>query len=208
MISADIWKSVESVAHKGGHLIVTGNIGLGKTTFLEKLYKRYPEWTKNDEPFLNDVDFEKYYALISKRQNEDLVLQTQDVIRKAFHGLNKEARPGSLIIHDRTVLDTVYFHECLSKWFGIYSEPQTISKSELLKGPVVILACCTDDVDLLMERIAKRARPGEENIPREYIELLNNNFERLVALYRQYYPNAEMHKITVSRQDSLAIPHK
>jgi len=161
---------------------VAGNIGVGKTTLVEKL-SHYLEWTPRFEP---------------EDQNPYLADFYQDMRAWAFHSqiffLTRRLRahknlmslPGN-VVQDRTVYeDAEIFAHNLYQQGQINDRDYKTYKDlyqvlvEFLPPPDLVIYIRAS-VPTLVQRIKNRGRDYEEGIEPAYLEQINDLYERWVA---------------------------
>lgn len=167
------------------HIAVSGNIGCGKTTLVEKLSKHYG-WT----PLFESVD-----------QNPYLRDFYEDMTRWAFHlqiyflnsrfnqvrQIRESEKP---IIQDRTIYEDAYiFAANLHKSQHIndrdYQSYLDIfhSMTSFVKPPDLLIYLKAD-IPKLVQQIQKRNRDFEFNIKLDYLRNLNEHYEEWIGNYK------------------------
>jgi len=192
------------------HLAFAGNIGVGKTEFTQQILKE-PNRTlllsflKNGQgikpfqevperrllkEFYND---KKRWAFASQMYYFTLRLNTLRRIHE-FNGLAVEDRT---IFEDRQVFGKTNFemgnmHELE---FFVYDQTfKEICKS--FSPPTLLVYLKISDVNVLMKRIQKRGRDEEKGIPIDYLQKLNNNYDKLFDEY-------PFHKIAINAETDM-----
>jgi deoxyadenosine/deoxycytidine kinase len=167
------------------HIAVSGNIGCGKTTLVEKLGKHYG-WT----PLFESVD-----------QNPYLRDFYDDMTRWAFHlqiyflnsrfnQVRQIRMSEKAIIQDRTIYEDAYiFAANLHKSGHIterdYQSYLAIFQSMIsLVKPPDLLIYLKADIPKLVQQIQKRNRDFEFNIKLEYLRNLNEHYEEWIGNYK------------------------
>jgi deoxyadenosine/deoxycytidine kinase len=190
------------------HIGVGGNIGAGKTEFIQQALKE-PNMT-----ILLKVLSEGFESIPDKFKRNLVTLieevPDQDVLRSYYKDANRfsylaqtyffdlrvdnqhkiEQTPG-IVFEDRTLLEDMEVFGRTQHDMGlmtdiewkIYSERIYKRFSRRIVQPHLWVYLEVKNVDVLMERIKKRGREVEQNIPREYIQKLNDNYERFCRLY-------------------------
>jgi len=163
---------------------IEGNIGSGKTTLLSRLEERGIDEKKCvflREPLdiwnsIRDSEeniLQKYY-----REPEKYALPFQIMAYITFHqrlvDAMKDADENTVIICERSMESSCAIFAKMLRESGIIDEVNFqillmfYEKMELI--PVDAIIYLDTDVKTNIERIKKRARPGEENITLEYLE--------------------------------------
>ncbi len=167
------------------HIAVSGNIGSGKTTLIEKLSKHYG-WM----PLYESVD-----------QNPYLHDFYDDMTRWAFHlqiyflnsrfnQLNQIRASEKTVIQDRTIYEDAYiFAANLHKSQHIanrdYQSYLNIfhSMMNFVKAPDLLIYLKAD-IPKLVQQIQKRNREFEFNIKLEYLRNLNEHYQQWIGKYK------------------------
>jgi deoxyadenosine/deoxycytidine kinase len=167
------------------HIAVSGNIGSGKTTLVEKLAKHYG-WI----PLYESVD-----------QNPYLRDFYDDMTRWAFHlqiyflnsrfnQLHQIRENEKTIIQDRTIYEDAYiFAANLHKSQHIsdrdYQSYLDIfhSMMNFVKAPDLLIYLKAD-IPKLVQQIQKRNREFEFNIKLEYLRNLNEHYQQWIGEYK------------------------
>ncbi|MBW2972615.1 deoxynucleoside kinase [Candidatus Woesearchaeota archaeon] len=192
------------------HLAFAGNIGVGKTEFTQqvlkepnrslllsflkkgegvKTFQEMPERRLMGE-FYQD---KKRWAFASQMYFFTLRLGTLKRIRD-FPGLAVEDRT---IFEDKKVFgDTNYsmghMHELE---YYVYDQTyKEICKS--FEPPTLLVYLKINDIEVLRRRIMKRGRDEEKSISSEYLQRLNDNYDRLF----DEYPH---HKIAINAETDM-----
>ena len=163
-----------------------GNIGVGKTTLLDHIQKRFPDVIIVKEPVdvwsqLKDEQGSSLLELFYKDKRRYAFTFQQAAMLSRLLLLQKavaEAKPGSLILTERSVLtDRFVFAEML-KASGdlsklekdLYDQWYDAFAAQL---PIAGIVYITTSVDTAFERIQTRAREGEATISKEYLKALD-----------------------------------
>ena len=163
-----------------------GNIGVGKTPLLDHIQKRFPDIIIVKEPVdvwthLKDEQGSSLLELFYKDKRRYAFTFQQAAMLSRLLLLQKavaEAKPGSLILTERSVLtDRFVFAEML-KASGdlsklekdLYDQWYNAFAAQL---PIAGIVYITTSVDTAFERIQTRAREGEATISKEYLKALD-----------------------------------
>jgi deoxyadenosine/deoxycytidine kinase len=163
-----------------------GNIGVGKTTLLDHIQKRFPEVIIVKEPVdvwthLKDEQGSSLLELFYKDKRRYAFTFQQAAMLSRLLLLQKavaEAKPGSLILTERSVLtdrhvfaEMLYTSGDLSKLEkDLYDQWYNAFAAQL---PIAGIVYITTSVDTAFDRIQTRAREGESIISKEYLKALD-----------------------------------
>jgi deoxyadenosine/deoxycytidine kinase len=173
---------------------IEGNIGGGKSTMINLLRKQYPEYTIIDEPvdqwlsMKNEEGKSLLQLFYEDKQRWSYTFQNCAFITRylsAFQAMNKPIDRDTIYISERGILTDRYVFAtmlrdsgCLTqiewdlytKWFDHFKD--TVKAA----GIVYI----TTDPNVCKDRIAIRARTGEDGIPQEYLNELTMYHDRWI----------------------------
>jgi deoxyadenosine/deoxycytidine kinase len=163
---------------------VAGNIGVGKSTLVERLC-RCMDWEPFYEPVANNPYLADFYADMSAWAfHSQLFFLTHRL--KAHHDLLKH--PGS-VIQDRSVYeDAEVFARSLhlqgyitDRDYGTYYDLYKVLLQFLPPPDLVIYLQAS--VPTLQRRIARRNREYERSISVEYLERINQLYEAWISAF-------------------------
>jgi deoxyadenosine/deoxycytidine kinase len=163
---------------------VAGNIGVGKSTLVERLC-RCMDWEPFYEPVANNPYLADFYADMSAWAfHSQLFFLTHRL--KAHHDLLKH--PGS-VIQDRSVYeDAEVFARSLhlqgyitDRDYGTYYDLYKVLLQFLPPPDLVIYLQAS--VPTLQRRIARRNREYERSISVEYLERINQLYEEWISAF-------------------------
>ena len=152
---------------------IAGNIGVGKTSILERLSNRWG-LALYKEPALENPYLKLYY-----REPERWGLHSQ--IYFLVNRFEEELRLSSLCksyILDRTIYEDgeIFARIALGEEeYKTYYKFYTLAQKYLCKPDLIVYLKAP--VDILMSRIQKRGRMEESDISLEYLAKLNNLYE-------------------------------
>ena len=166
------------------HIAIAGNIGCGKTTLTKMLAKRYG-WKPNFEPVDNNPYLEDYYADM-KRWSFNLQVY---FLSKRFRDVVEISKSTEYIVQDRTIFeDARIFAPNLNEMglmddrdFQNYKELFELMMS-LVKLPDLMIYI-RSSIPNLIAQIAKRGREYEQSIRIDYLQGLEERYERWIASY-------------------------
>jgi deoxyadenosine/deoxycytidine kinase len=164
------------------YIAVAGNIGVGKTTLVDYLARRY-DLAPVFEPFVDNPYLSDFYG---------------DMRSWAFHSqvwflshkfrLHKELeRAGRPLVQDRTIYEdaeifAAYLHRSRRiqpRDWQTYSELYRALRDDLRPPTVLIHLRCS--VRAIRRRIKARGRPNEQGIPVSYLRTLNGLYEEWIS---------------------------
>ena len=159
-------------------IVVAGNIGAGKTSLTERIGARMGWITGyesvSDNPYLPD-----FYA---DMKTWSFHLQVYFLGHRADQYLQTANAPRSAIL-DRSIYEDSYIFARALNHMGNLSERDYMAYSRLFDvvvnglPPPHLLIYLKAPVDVLMERIHKRARGMETGISQEYLALLDSFYD-------------------------------
>ena len=171
-----------------------GNIGVGKTTLLDHIQKRFPDVIIVKEPVdvwthLKDEQGSSLLELFYKDKKRWSFSFQQAAMLSRLLLLQKavaEAEPGSLILTERSVLtdrhvfaEMLYASGDLSKLEkDLYDQWYNAFAAQL---PIAGIVYITTSVDTAFERIQTRGRDGEATISKEYLTTLDRQHRAWLA---------------------------
>lgn len=167
------------------HIGIAGNIGCGKTTLTRMLSEHYG-WTPKYEAVTYNPYLEDYYKDIKRWSfNLEVYFLTQ-----RFKDVLEISHSDDVIIQDRTIFEGVYIFVANNKAMGNLSDRDYATYMELfrlmmslVKAPDLLIYL-KSSVPHLVSQIQKRGREYEKSIEIEYLEGLNERYEKWIAEYR------------------------
>jgi len=176
---------------------VIGNIGVGKSTLVEAM-KRPPFSTQLLSHFPSMDGDEKVHSFKEHFSNNILSAFYQDPQKNAliaqlefFNGRLKRQyeidQARGIVLEDRTIFEDYHVFGKAQKIMGhmsdlefeVYQNNYNLMMQKIEEP--TLLVYLRADVDTIMNRIHKRGRECESNIPRPYLELLNSLYESFIA---------------------------
>lgn len=167
------------------HIGIAGNIGCGKTTLTRMLSEHYG-WTPKYEAVTYNPYLEDYYKDIKRWSfNLEVYFLTQ-----RFKDVLEISHSDDVIIQDRTIFEGVYIFVANNKAMGNLSDRDYGTYMELfrlmmslVKAPDLLIYL-KSSVPHLVSQIQKRGREYEKSIEIEYLEGLNERYEKWIAEYQ------------------------
>ncbi|KXK14785.1 MAG: deoxynucleoside kinase [Chloroflexi bacterium OLB14] len=166
------------------HVLVAGNIGVGKTTLTERIGSRLGWWTGyesvSDNPYLSD-----FYG---DMHSWSFHLQIFFLGHRADQYLEASRDARSSIL-DRSIYEDAHIFARALHHLGNLNERDYLSYRKLFELVVNglprpdLLIYLKAPVNVLMDRIRKRARNMETGITPEYLTLLDSFYEEWLGSF-------------------------
>jgi deoxyguanosine kinase len=180
-----------------GYIAIEGVIGVGKTTLATILSERLDAQLQVEEveenPFLS-----KFYG-----DMRGYAFQTQIFFLLSRYRQQMELTQASLFAQ-KVVSDYIFAKDRIFAYINLnddelmlYEKLVKILEKDIAKPDVVVYLQA--GTDTLMERICKRGRPFEKNMPQDYIETLNQ-------AYNHFFFHYEETPLVMVNTDSLDLP--
>jgi deoxyadenosine/deoxycytidine kinase len=167
------------------HIAVSGNIGSGKTTLVEKLSRHYG-WT----PLYESVDHNPYLRDFYDDMTRWAFHLQIYFLNSRFNQVHQIRQSEKPVIQDRTIYEDAYiFATNLHKSKHIsdrdYQSYLDIFHSMInfVKAPDLLIYLKAD-IPKLVQQIQKRNRDFEFNIKLEYLRNLNEHYEDWIGKYK------------------------
>lgn len=187
---------------KSKFIAVAGNIGSGKTTLTRMLSEHY-SWEPHFEVVANNPYLSDFYGDMNRWS-----LQLQVFfLSKRFQAHQMIVKSNISAIQDRSIYEDAHiFARALKEggqmddrdyenYFELYS-----TMTQFLTPPDLVVYV-KRSVPCLKERIKERGRAFEQNIPTDYLELLERCYEDWIAEYN-------LGKVLVVNADTLDFKNK
>lgn len=167
------------------HIGVAGNIGSGKTTLTGMLAKHYG-WTPKYEAVTYNPFLEDYYKDIRRWSfNLEVYFLTQ-----RLKDVLSIASSSETVIQDRTIFEGVYVFVAnnyaqgnLSKRdFDAYMDLFNVVMSQVKLPDLLIYL--RSSIPHLVENIQKRGRDYEQSMGLDYLQGLNDRYEKFISEYK------------------------
>lgn len=166
------------------HIGIAGNIGCGKTT-LTRMLSRHYGWTPKYESVTYNPYLEDYYKDIERWSYN---LETYFLAQR-FQDLLEIANSDDVIIQDRTILEGVHIFVANNKAMGNLSDRdydtymQIFSLMMSMVKEPDLLIYLKSSVPHLVSQIQKRGRDYEKGISIEYLNNLNERYDKWISEY-------------------------
>ena len=189
---------------KINHIVISGNIGVGKTTLSEKISKKF-NWELQleevkDNPYLDD-----FY-----KSMKDWSFHLQIFfLNSRFNQIQKISESNNVVIQDRSIYEdyevfTKTLHDSgvlMEREFNNYKRLyNTILK--YINEPDLLIYLRNLNIDKIISNIDKRSRKFEKSIDKEYLKKLNIYYENWI----KKHPKEKILTIDLSEDDFIEDP--
>jgi len=172
---------------KINHIVISGNIGVGKTTLSEKISKKF-NWELQleevkDNPYLDD-----FYKSM---KNWSFHLQIF-FLNSRFNQIQKISESNNVVIQDRSIYED---YEVFTKTLydsGILMEREFNNYKRLyntilkyINEPDLLIYLRNLNIDKIISNIDKRSRKFEKSIDKKYLKKLNIYYENWIKKHSQ-----------------------
>ena len=183
------------------HLVISGNIGVGKTTLAEKLAKKY-----NWKILLEEVDNNPYLDDFYKSmKNWSFHLQIF-FLNSRFKQIQNISKTNDTIIQDRSIYEDyeVFTKNLFDSGILLKREFENYKRLydtilEYVKVPDLLIYIRNKNINNIINNIKKRNRNFEKKINTEYLKNLNNYYENWI----KHYSNKNLLIIDVTNKDFI-----
>ncbi len=172
---------------KINHIVISGNIGVGKTTLSEKISKKF-NWELQleevkDNPYLDD-----FY-----KSMKDWSFHLQIFfLNSRFNQIQKISESNNVVIQDRSIYED---YEVFTKTLydsGVLMEREFNNYKKLyntilkyINEPDLLIYLRNLNIDKIISNIDKRSRKFEKSIDKEYLKKLNIYYENWIKKHTQ-----------------------
>ena len=169
------------------HIVISGNIGVGKTTLSEKISKKF-NWELQleevkDNPYLDD-----FY-----KSMKDWSFHLQIFfLNSRFNQIQKISESNNVVIQDRSIYED---YEVFTKTLydsGVLMEREFNNYKRLyntilkyINEPDLLIYLRNLNIDKIISNIDKRSRKFEKAIDKEYLKKLNLYYENWIKEHPQ-----------------------
>ena len=163
------------------HIVISGNMGSGKTTLATMLARHYG-WEKRFEPVVENPYLDDYYKDIPRWSFAIEVF----FLKQRFKDLLDIQRSTATVIQDRSIYEGVYVFTANNHAQGNLSDRDFDTYMELFQ----LMTSLVTEPDLmvylkasvphLIGNIQKRGREYEQGIPIDYLQGLNDRYEDFI----------------------------
>ena len=189
---------------KINHIVISGNIGVGKTTLSEKISKKF-NWELQleevkDNPYLDD-----FY-----KSMKDWSFHLQIFfLNSRFNQIQKISESNNVVIQDRSIYED---YEVFTKTLydsGVLMEREFNNYKRLyntilkyINEPNLLIYLRNLNIDKIISNIDKRSRKFEKSIEKEYLKKLNIYYENWI----KKHPQEKILTIDLSEDDFIEDP--
>ena len=186
------------------HIVISGNIGVGKTTLSEKISKKF-NWELQleevkDNPYLDD-----FY-----KSMKDWSFHLQIFfLNSRFNQIQKISESNNVVIQDRSIYED---YEVFTKTLydsGVLMEREFNNYKRLyntilkyINEPDLLIYLRNLNIDKIISNIDKRSRKFEKSIDKEYLKKLNIYYENWI----KKHPQEKILTIDLSEDDFIEDP--
>ena len=180
------------------HIAVSGNIGSGKTTLVEKLSRHYG-WV----PLYESVDHNPYLRDFYDDMTRWAFHLQIYFLNSRFNQVRQIRESDKTIIQDRTIYEDAYIFAANLHTSGHINDRDYQSYLDLFHSminfvqPPDLLIYLKADIPKLVQQIQKRNRDFEFNIKMEYLKNLNTHYES----WTRGYKNGRILTVDIDRID-------
>ena len=189
---------------KINHIVISGNIGVGKTTLSEKISKKF-NWELQleevkDNPYLDD-----FY-----KSMKDWSFHLQIFfLNSRFNQIQKISESNNVVIQDRSIYED---YEVFTKTLydsGVLMEREFNNYKRLyntilkyINEPDLLIYLRNLNIEKIISNIDKRSRKFEKAIDKEYLKKLNIYYENWI----KKHPQEKILTIDLSENDFIEDP--
>ena len=186
------------------HIVISGNIGVGKTTLSEKISKKF-NWELQleevkDNPYLDD-----FY-----KSMKDWSFHLQIFfLNSRFNQIQKISESNNVVIQDRSIYED---YEVFTKTLydsGVLMEREFNNYKRLyntilkyINEPDLLIYLRNLNIEKIISNIDKRSRKFEKSIYKEYLKKLNIYYENWI----KKHPKEKILTIDLSEDDFIEDP--
>ena len=186
------------------HIVISGNIGVGKTTLSEKISKKF-NWDLQLEEVKDNPYLEDFYKSMS---NWSFHLQIF-FLNSRFNQIQKISESKKIVIQDRSIYED---YEVFTKTLydsGVLMEREFNNYKRLyntilkyINEPDLLIYLKNLNIDKIISNIDKRSRKFEKAIDKEYLKKLNLYYENWI----KEHPQDKVLIIDLSENDFMENP--
>jgi len=183
------------------HIVISGNIGVGKTTLAEKLSKEY-----NWKILLEEVDNNPYLDDFYKSMKSWSFHLQIFFLNSRFKQIQNISKTNSTIIQDRSIYEDyeVFTKNLFDSGILLKREFENYKRLyntilEYVKVPDLLIYIRNKNINNIVNNIKKRNRKFEKKINTEYLKNLNNYYENWI----KHYSNKNLLIIDVTNKDFI-----
>jgi len=167
------------------HIVISGNIGVGKTTLAQKLSKKY-DW----KILLEEVDNNPYLEDFYKSMKSWSFHLQNIFLNSRFKQIKKISKSSGIIIQDRSIYEDyeVFTKNLFDSNILLKREFKNYKRLyktilDYVKEPDLLIFIRNNNIRNIVNNIKKRNRNFEKKINVEYLKNLNNYYENWINKY-------------------------
>jgi|TARA_B100001105_G_scaffold140795_1_gene112794 deoxyadenosine/deoxycytidine kinase len=183
------------------HIVISGNIGVGKTTLAEKLAKKY-----NWKILLEEVDNNPYLDDFYKSMKSWSFHLQIFFLNSRFKQIQNISKTNNTIIQDRSIYEDyeVFTKNLFDSGILLKREFENYKRLyntilKYVKVPDLLIYIRNKNIKNIVNNIKKRNRNFEKKINTEYLKNLNIYYENWI----KNYPNKNLLIIDVTNKDFI-----
>ena len=166
------------------YIVVEGNIGVGKTSFVDLFYKEF-KYYKLYENFINNPFLVDFY---NDDKSNIFQMESYFLVERYKQLINLYNKTNNNIISDFLFSKSLLFAEInLSKNEFELFKVIFDQFDRLIKKPD-LMVFLSSDIDKISKQIRQRDRFFEKKISRDYLEKVNIGYEKLLELEKNKFP--------------------
>ena len=186
------------------HIVISGNIGVGKTTLAQKLSNKY-DW----KILLEEVDNNPYLEDFYKSMKSWSFHLQIFFLNSRFKQIKKISSSNGIIIQDRSIYED---YEVFTK--NLYDSKILLKREfenykrlyktilDYVKEPDLLIYIRNNNINNIVNNIKKRDRDFEKEIDTNYLKNLNVYYENWI----KKYSNKNLLIIDVTNKDFIKNP--
>ena len=186
------------------HIVISGNIGVGKTTLSDKVSKKF-----NWDLQLEEVDDNPYLDDFYKSMSEWSFHLQIFFLNSRFNQIQKISESNKIVIQDRSIYED---YEVFTKTLhdsGILKQREFNNYERLyntilkyIDQPDLLIYLRNTNINNIVKNIRKRKRDFEKKIDKNYLIKLNNYYEKWI----KNHPKEKLLTIDLSENDFIEDP--
>ena len=181
------------------HVVISGNIGVGKTTLSKKISKKF-NWKLQLEEVKNNPYLDDFYKSMS-----DWSFHLQIFfLNSRFNQIQKISESDNVVIQDRSIYED---YEVFTKTLhdsGVLKDREFNNYKRLyntilkyIDQPDLLIYLRNNNIDNIIKNIKKRKRDFEKTIDKNYLHKLNEYYENWI----RKHPKKKILIIDLSEND-------
>ena len=186
------------------HIVISGNIGVGKTTLSDKVSKKF-----NWDLQLEEVDDNPYLDDFYKSMSEWSFHLQIFFLNSRFNQIQKISKSNKIVIQDRSIYED---YEVFTKTLhdsGVLKQREFNNYERLyntilkyIDQPDLLIYLRNTNINNIVKNIRKRKRDFEKKIDKNYLIKLNNYYEKWI----KNHPKERLLTIDLSENDFIEDP--